>query len=356
MDRFDLGWNTALDPLLEKFQLDRFVRITEKHKTAYRAITTNGAPITCYLPGRLLHNQISSELPAVGDWCIIGEHFLDESNNPAATITEVVPRYSKVSRMSAGTDSAEQLLAANVDFVFIVTSLNRDLNLNRIQRFVLLSKSGNTSPVILLSKADLCEQSEIDGALEAVQKSFPELLCLPVSSTTKSGLDELYRILLPGQTAVFIGSSGVGKSTLVNTLLEQEIQATHVLRNNEKGRHTTTHSGLFHLPNGAMLIDTPGLREVQVLGELEDLNETVPEISEFAENCKFADCTHKHEPGCAVLSALEDGSLSEHQYSGYIQLEREIAYARRKLDARAQSAERRKWKQITMDARRRARP
>jgi ribosome biogenesis GTPase len=354
VDRFCLGWNPVLDQYLEKFQLENFVRITIKHKTVFRAVTIYGDELNCYVSGKMLHDASDADLPAVGDWCVIGDKYVDESNEQASTISQVIPRYSKISRMSAGTDSGEQLLAANVDFVFIVTSANSDFSVNRLQRYVLLSRSGNTQPVIILSKTDLVDHELLGSIIEQIHDAFPDLPYACISSISGSGVDQVRGLISAGQTAVFVGSSGVGKSTLVNKLLARHLQRTQDVRQaDEKGRHTTSGSGLFFLSTGGMIIDTPGLREVQVLGDASELQSIMPTVAEFARNCKFADCTHGQEPGCAVQIALSDGSLSHQEFANYGRLQREIAFARRKLDDRLESAERKKWKRIALDTRRR---
>jgi ribosome biogenesis GTPase / thiamine phosphate phosphatase len=354
LDKFDLGWNPALDHYLGKFPEARLVRVTEKHKTAYRAVTTCGDYLRCYLPGKLLYGSLSAELPAVGDWCVVGETYADEANDLAATITEMLPRCSKLSRMSAGTDSAEQILAANIDFVFIVTSLNKDFSVNRLRRYVFLARSGNAQPVIVLSKADLAERCEIDSIAEDLHTAFPDVPSAFVSAHSGIGVEQVRALLSPGQTAVFVGSSGVGKSTLVNKLLERDLQKTSEVREaDDKGRHTTSGSGLFFVEEGGMIIDTPGLREVQVLGDADELDALMPSVAELSGACRFADCSHKHEPGCAVREALDNGVLPRSDFQTYERMEREVAFARRKLDEQLAAAERKKWKRIAMDNRRR---
>jgi ribosome biogenesis GTPase len=354
VDRFCLGWNPALDQYLEKFDLNSFVRITTKHKTVFRAVTVYGDELNCYVPGKMLHDATPAELPAVGDWCIVGDKFVDESNEPAATIMKLVPRYSKISRMSAGTDSGEQLLAANIDFVFIVTSANKDFSINRLQRYVLLARSGGTQPVIVLSKTDLVDHELLGSIIEDLQNAFPDLPYACISSVSGSGIDQVRGLISAGQTAVFVGSSGVGKSTLVNKLLARHLQRTQDVRDaDDKGRHTTSGSGLFFLDTGGMIIDTPGLREVQVVGDANELETMMPTVAEFAGSCKFANCNHGNEPGCAVQAALADGTLSPQEFGNYVRLQREVAFARRKLDQRLESAERKKWKRVAIEARRR---
>ena len=354
MNKFCLGWNPALDPLLEKFPAEQFVRITTKYKTMFRAVTVCGDPLNCYLPGKLRYDAGPAGTPVVGDWCVVGERYVDESNEPAASITHLVPRYSKISRMSAGSDSGEQILAANVDYVFIVTSVNQDFSVNRLHRYVLLARAGNAQPVLVLSKTDLADAGTLGDAIEEVQNALTEIPFACVSSFEGNGIEQVRALISEGQTGVFVGSSGVGKSTLVNKLLSRHAQRTQEVRTeDDKGRHTTSGSDLFLLETGGIIIDTAGLREVQVLGDADELDVMMPTIAEVAGKCRFADCTHDSEPECAVVRALADGAVSEADLTNYRKLQRELAFARRKLDDRLQKAEHNKWKRIAIESRRR---
>ena len=354
MDQFNLGWSHEWDRLRQTHAAKTIARITSRHKIQYKAITSSGELLNCYLAGKLLHkSSVGADLPTVGDWCVLSSTFIDETNEPAAKIASVFPRLTKVSRMGVGTDAGEQVLAANVSNLFIVTSLNRDFNIKRIQRYLLLSEHGGTTPIIVLSKADLGTDEAL-AAEDQVRTAFPDVECISTSAITLVGMEQIRRHLLPGTTSVFVGSSGVGKSTLVNHLTESEVQKTSAVReDDQRGRHTTSGAGLFFAVTGGMIIDTAGLREVQVLADEEDLDRLMPAVSEFASECKFRNCTHKTEPDCAVLDAIAKGGLNGAEFDNYAKLEREIAFSKRKIDQSAANEERKRWKKITVQNRQR---
>lgn len=354
MDLYSLGWSDDWDRYLSTCSIESIVRITARHKNQYRALTVSGHRLNCRVPGKLLHESLlGSALPAVGDWCVVSESHMDAGNERAAIIHEVLPRRSRLSRRIAGEATDEQVLAANIDLVFVVTSANHDFNINRLQRYVLLANYGRANPIIVLSKVDVLD-SPCARFVNELNCAFPAVPCIVTNAVTFTGLDEIRQLLTAGRTAVFVGSSGVGKSTLVNALLGNPIQKTAALRRRiEKGKHTTSSSGLFFVPRGGMIIDTPGLREVQVLADDEGLARAYPTVGELAAQCRFRDCSHASEPGCAVLAAAAEGELSAADFTAYNRLVRETAYNNRKLDQRLYNEERRRWKRITLDNRRR---
>jgi ribosome biogenesis GTPase len=310
--------------------------------------------LNCHLPGKMLHlAESSADLPVVGDWCVTGDAFTDQSNKPAVLLERILPRRTTLARLSAGTRTEAQILAANADIAFLVTSANSEFKINRLRRYVLLAEHGYVRPVILISKCDLAE-ADIERLQYELKETFPEIVSIATSATEGVGLDELRALLKVGTSAVFLGSSGVGKSTLVNALLEQDVQKIGAIRaNDDRGRHTTSGSGLFFVSSGGLIIDTAGLREVGLIADDDDLNKLMPSVHELSEECKFRDCSHSTEPGCAVQKALTTGALPEAEYDSYNKLQREMAYTRRKFDQQAAAAERDKWKKITMDQRRR---
>lgn len=346
MDQYALGWPHEWDHHLDEHAVESLVRITARHRRTYQALSAKGRVLNCYVSGRLLREDPSgSTLPVVGDWCFVGDIFKDESNSDSVHVLKIFPRRSGISRLVAGTLDAEQTMAANVDYIFVVTSVNRDFNINRLRRFLLLAEHGGATPVIILSKCDLCEgdTSVFTSELEETLPSVPYII---TSSMAKIGVDEISsRFLSPGKTAVFVGSSGVGKSTLVNALLDREEQKTSAIREtDQRGRHTTSGSELFFLPQGGIIIDTAGLREVSVVGEGSDLDAIMPEVSAIVAECKFSNCTHELEPDCAVQAAVTDGQLDEGEIEAYSKLERELAFGKSKTDKRVASEERKKWK------------
>lgn len=321
-------------------------RVALEHKQMYRVWTEQGE-LLCEVTGKFSFEASEREdYPAVGDWVVLKPR-LDEGKG---TIYSVLPRKSKFSRKSAGRTSEEQIVAANVDTVFLVNSLNEDLNLRRIERYLLLTWESGAYPVIVLSKADICDDvPEKIAAVESI--AYGGVPIVPISSETIDGFKNLIPFLEPGKTIALLGSSGVGKSTLTNRLLGEEKQAVKVIRkDDDKGRHTTTHREMIVLPNGAVLIDTPGMRELQLWESSDGLGETFSEIEELAEKCRFRDCLHQNEPGCAVVSAIEAGMLEGERLYSYKKLQKELAYIERKTDKRAQSEEKKHWKNIGKNA------
>lgn len=353
MDKFALGWCPHWHHLLDECDQNNLVRITQRNREYYSAFTVCGAELSCRLSGKLADAaQISGQFPASGDWCVVRE----VAQPPDITIIErLLERKSKIARTNAGTTSHEQVLAANVDYVFITTSANRDFNLNRLRRYILTAISGNTTPVVVLSKSDL-PGADCDNLRSLVYSTFSEVLCFETSAVAGTGIHQIDDLLKAGKTGVFIGSSGVGKSSLVNSLLQTEAQATRDIREaDSKGRHTTSSSDLFFTPRGGIIIDTPGLREIAVIADEEDLACMMPGIARFAAECRFCDCSHTIEPDCRVRDAVAEGELAESAFIAYAKLQREIDFSKRKIDQRLASEQRKLWKQRTKRGRERMR-
>ncbi|MBI4405919.1 MAG: ribosome small subunit-dependent GTPase A [Deltaproteobacteria bacterium] len=348
MSRLLLGWSDYWAPFIQAD--DKIIRITAVHRGLFEASDGN-TDFRCYLSGKLQHSTSSAgELPAVGDWCIVSSPFINEQNLPALLIQRVLPRRSKISRVAAGTVADEQIIAANVNYAFIVTSANRDLNINRLHRYVLLAEEGAVTPVVLLSKIDLCH--DYCFQVEKIKQALPQVGVVCTSMQGQIITDELRSLLKPGTTSVFIGSSGVGKSTLVNHLLGKQIQATKMIREgDDRGRHATSARELFLIPNGGMIIDTPGLRELRVFGSEENVKATFKSVNELARECRFSDCSHAAEPGCAVQAAVVAGDIDAKEIENYQKLLREMEHKNRKMDKRFASNAKKRWKWISVAAR-----
>jgi len=266
-------------------------------------------------------------------------------------IEAILPRRSVFKRMASDASRRgariddEQIMASNIDIALLVAGLDNDFNLRRIERYLAVAWSSEVTPVVVLNKSDLAD--DVDGRLVAVDAIAPSVATVAVSARTGAGLDALRAHLRPGMTAAILGSSGVGKSTLVNALLGEDRQATAAVREGDsRGRHTTTHRELFELPGGALLVDTPGIRSLEVLGADEGVDAAFDDITDIAATCRFSDCRHEGEPGCAIRAAVADGRLTEDRLASHRKLERELARIAREGDPRARAEHRRTWKLI----------
>lgn len=337
-----MGWSSHFSSGQET-DTSTIARIIAVHRSHMRGVREQGE-INLYLPGN------TETLPTVGDWVSITPEFEDEQGEPAAIVQKVLDRKSSLARW---TSSGRQIMAANLDSVFIVTSANEDFSINRLQRFLLLCQEGGCAPIAVVSKTDLHEDPK--GLIDDLRKK----LGIPVIGTTLTtgeGVDQIQELMPPGSTSVFVGSSGVGKSSLVNTLLGESVQIVQDIREDDgKGRHTTTSRHLFQVPGYGLIIDTPGLREVQVFGSDEAIEETFPKIAALAERCRFADCNHETEPGCAIQEALESGDLDASEWENFTKLQKEAAYVRRKEDKAEMANSKKRWKDINVMMRKKKR-
>ncbi|MCB0272871.1 MAG: ribosome small subunit-dependent GTPase A [Bdellovibrionales bacterium] len=339
----DIGW--VQDASNQEFDAEQIARITCVHRGYCKALSSSGE-LNVYLSGKFHFDaSLSHDKPATGDFVKISPIYTDDQNQKAAILEKILPRRSKISRVASGHVAEEQVLVSNIDLAFIVTSANEDISINRLQRYILIANEGSVTPVIILSKIDLMQNHE--DIVSMIKERIPNVEILPVSSILNIGIKQMKEKLTAGTTAVFLGSSGVGKSTIVNAFLEKEIQATKAVRKTDsKGRHATTSRELFVLEKGGMIIDTAGLREIQVLASKEAMNSSFSKISNMIQNCKYTNCTHTQEPGCGILMALEDGSLIKEEYENYLKLQKEAEYAERKLSKAKTSNTKKRWKEI----------
>lgn len=312
-------------------------RVTAVHKEQYKIVTEQGEK-AAKLKGSLFYNdEINNIYPTVGDFVLVKPNPYGDD-----VIYKVLDRASKFSRLDSWNE-IEQVVAANFDYVFIMASLNHDFNIKRIERYLTAAWQSGGTPVIILTKRDVCE--DYMRQKEKVEQIAPGVAVVALSSYTGEGMGELEAFVKPGKTVVFLGSSGVGKSTLVNAIAGEEIMKVNDIRETDsKGRHTTTHRQLIVLNSGTMIIDTPGMRELGMWDVTESLDTTFFEIEEFSSKCKFRDCRHEAEPGCAVRAALESGELSKDRWDNYIKLKKEAKFAEAKESLNARMKEKTRQK------------
>ncbi len=348
-----LGWPSALDPHLHAHPSLTPARVAVEGRGGWTVLGPAGA-LLADVRGRLRHRADPLQLPAVGDWVLVAPR-PDEGR---ATIHAVLPRRSALVRKVAGTVTAPQVVAANVDTVLVIVPLDVAPNLRLLERQLALVWESGAVPVVVAAKTDLLGSGpELDHALDRLRGAALGADVTAVSSVTGDGVDALGRWLQAGTTLALLGRSGAGKSTLANRLLGEERLATGAVRAGDaRGRHTTARREMVVLPSGALLIDTPGLRELALWDGEDGVTATFRDLDDLAAACRFADCEHRTEPGCAVLAAVDAGSLDPERLAGWRKLQRELAHLARRRDAALAALERKRWAALTRDARRRARP
>jgi len=339
----ELGWDADWASSFGQLQEDNLSvgRVAAQHRGAYDVWTADGE-LRARAAGRLFYeHEVGAPIPAVGDWVALQER----------TITSILPRRSAFLRKRAGFSSDEQVLAANVDTAFLLGGLDDDFSLRRLERYITTAWDSGAAPVVVLTKADLC--ADVAEAVLVVESVAIGVPVHPVSNVTGEGIDQLAPHLRPGRTAVLLGSSGVGKSTLLNRLAGEELMRTAAVASDGTGRHTTTHRELVRLPQGALVIDTPGLRELQFWDG--DVSAAFEDIEALAAECRFRDCAHAREPGCAVLGAVDDGSLELDRLRNWRKFQRELESIAARTDHRLRLARKKRWKEIAAHARQRPR-
>jgi ribosome biogenesis GTPase / thiamine phosphate phosphatase len=318
-------------------------RIAAEHRSLYE-IWSAGGEAQAVLSGKLRSSLSDERLPCVGDWVL-----LKQPPSPAspAVIERLLDRRSEFSRGAAGRGSGAQAMAANADLVFAVCGLDADFNLHRIERFVARIWASGAQPVVVLNKADLCGDASPRASETA--RRCPGVPVLVTSVKLQEGIEALRASIRPGETAALVGSSGVGKSSLINALLGVELMRTAATRQEDgRGRHTTTHRQLLLLPQGGILLDTPGMRELQLIGS-DGLEAVFEDIASLARDCRFSDCSHGREPGCAVREAVEAGKIPAERLAHYRKLEEEAAANARRRDVRLQRRDERAWGKLTRE-------
>lgn len=321
-------------------------RVLSEHRGGY-VVATGQTEIEAGVSGRYRHEAASAEeFPAVGDWVALEV----ADNGESGVIQALIPRRTRFLRQGRGDGLTAQVVAANVDTVLLVAGLDHDFNLRRIERYVTLAWSSGADPVIVLNKADLCD--DVPGRMADVASVAPGVPVRVLSALARTGLDSLTPLLEAGKTIALIGSSGVGKSTIVNALLGWDRQSTGAVREgDQRGRHTTTMRELVVTPSGALLLDSPGMRSVGMWEAEEGLAEAFADVEAFASQCKFTDCSHGSEPGCAVRAAIDDGTLPASRFESQQKLTRELAALESRRDAAARAVSRRRHRILSQSVR-----
>lgn len=305
-------------------------RIIQEEKSLYRLQCGFTKCLWAELSGRFSHELVDAlDRPAVGDWVF----YQALENSERAVIHKLFARKTCLYRKTVGGSSAPQILAVNVDTAFVLSSLNKELSLRRLERYFVLCRTSRVEPVLVLTKLDLCSENVIDATRTSIESEFRDIQMVGISVQTGIGLEKLARFLKPGHTIALLGSSGVGKSTLTNQLLQENILETKPVRDSDdKGRHTSTRRHLLLLPNGSLIIDTPGLREVSLMTHETGVTEVFDDIADLTLRCRFSNCCHDTEPGCSIKAAIASGDVSLVRWKSYLKLQRELLFHMQKAE------------------------
>jgi len=339
----ELGWDSFFENNFASFRAQGFLplRIARENRGMYAAYGEAGE-FSCETSGRFTHEAKGrADFPAVGDWTAAAADLRGQK----AVIHALLPRRSVFSRKLAGQVTDEQVVAANIDTAFIVTGLDLNFNPRRIERYLAMAWNSGAMPVVLLNKSDVC--AEADARKNEVELIAPGVEVYALSAARNAGMEIFAGYIQKGKTVAFLGSSGVGKSTIINALLGEQRLAVHeVSETGSRGRHTTSYRELIVLPGGGMVIDTPGMRELQVWGDEEGLRQAFDDIDELALRCRFKDCSHEGEPGCAVREAVNDGRLDANRLESFFKLRKEFKYLADRQSMTASAVEKARWKDI----------
>ena len=349
----DIGWNEFFEE--QRGRLDEssinVARVINGQKSQYKALAESGE-IYLKVLGRMLQNpDLPGSLPVVGDWVV----YDPVPGEDKGVISSILQRFNSISRKAIGKRSGRQIIAANIDIMFIVSSFDSDFSINRLERYVTIAKSNHTKPIIILNKVDLVNDAE--NYISKVKQSLSDITILTMSALKQIGVESIMENIGKRKTSMMVGSSGVGKSTLINELLGEDRQKVEEVREgDDKGRHTTSTRDLFILPNGGMIIDNPGMREVQLWLDENELLLSFTDIEELSMGCRYANCQHIEEPSCAVKEAIKEGTLSQRRLESYHKQKKELKFLTNRSDIAAQRVEERNLYKTYKQAQSRKKP
>lgn len=320
----DLGYNDEIENFRMEHNLENFEigRVISEHRERYIIKTINGE-FEAEITGNMRFNAKNrADFPAVGDWVTLTTYESD-----FAIIHNILPRFSTIKRQAIGQFGEVQIIATNIDYAFLVQAVDRDFNINRLERYLTICNSSKVKPIIILTKTDLIDEIQINEIVNSIKIRIKNVPIIPISNETKKGYEAINTIIEKGKTYCMLGSSGVGKSTLLNNLSGKMVMRTDAISlSTNKGKHVTSHRELIILENGGILIDNPGMREVGIADTASGLETTFDRIGRLSGNCRFKDCTHTNEKGCSVLEAVEKGEIDKASYENYLKMEREKAH------------------------------